>query len=48
MDSLESKIVEILKRGTPIRAVKIAEILGVERREVNHYLYSSMKNSEYS
>jgi hypothetical protein len=44
MDSLESQIVEILKRGTPIRAVKIAEILGVERREVNHYLYSSLKN----
>ncbi|MEH2350436.1 MAG: hypothetical protein V7K55_21030 [Nostoc sp.] len=44
MDSLESKIVEILKRGTPIRAVKIAEMLGVERREVNHYLYSSLKN----
>ncbi|MEH2295584.1 hypothetical protein [Nostoc sp.] len=44
MDSLESQIIEILKRGTPIRAVKIAEILGVERREVNHYLYSSLKN----
>lgn len=44
MDSLESKIVEILKRGTPIRAVKIPEMLGVERREVNHYLYSSLKN----
>ncbi|RCJ25064.1 hypothetical protein A6S26_17295 [Nostoc sp. ATCC 43529] len=44
MDSLESKIVEILKRGTPLRAVKIAEMLGVERREVNHYLYSSLKS----
>jgi hypothetical protein len=44
MDSLESKIVEILKHGTLIRAVKIAEMLGVERREVNHYLYSSLKN----
>ncbi|MCC5615528.1 hypothetical protein LC605_10690 [Nostoc sp. CHAB 5836] len=44
MDSLESKIVEILKRGTPIKAVKIANMLGVERREVNHYLYSSLKN----
>ncbi|MEH1795141.1 hypothetical protein [Nostoc sp.] len=44
MDSLESKIIEILKRSTPIRAVKIAEMLGVERREVNHYLYSSLKN----
>ncbi|MFN6482399.1 MULTISPECIES: hypothetical protein [unclassified Nostoc] len=44
MDSLESKIVEILKRGTPLRAVKIADMLGVERREVNHYLYSSLKN----
>ncbi|MFN6539375.1 MAG: hypothetical protein RM021_023900 [Nostoc sp. EkiNYC01] len=44
MDSLESKIVEILKRGTPLRAIKIAEMLGIERREVNHYLYSSLKN----
>ncbi|MBN3949897.1 MAG: hypothetical protein HWQ38_26885 [Nostoc sp. NMS7] len=44
MDKVESKIVEILKSGTPVRAVKIAEMLGVERREVNHYLYSSLKN----
>ncbi|TVP56097.1 MAG: hypothetical protein EA343_24510 [Nodularia sp. (in: Bacteria)] len=44
MDKLESKILEILNRGTPIRAVKIAEMLGVERREVNHYLYSSLKH----
>jgi hypothetical protein len=52
MDNIESKIIEILKRGTPLRAVKIAEILGVERREVNHCLYSSLKdlveqNSDY-
>jgi len=44
MDELESKIVEILKRGTPLRAAKIADMLGVERREVNHYLYSSLKH----
>lgn len=44
MGSLESQIIKILKRGTPLRAVKIADILGVERREVNHYLYSSLKN----
>ncbi|NDJ25127.1 hypothetical protein GS682_26485 [Nostoc sp. B(2019)] len=44
MDDLESKILEILKRGTPLRAAKIADMLGVERREVNHYLYSSLKN----
>ncbi len=44
MDDLESKILEILKCGTPLRAAKIAEMLGVERREVNHYLYSSLKN----
>ncbi|WP_017655115.1 hypothetical protein [Fortiea contorta] len=43
MDKLESKILEILKRGTPLRAAKIADMLGVERREVNHYLYSSLK-----
>ncbi|NMG18057.1 hypothetical protein [Brasilonema bromeliae] len=44
MDNLESKIVEILKRGTPLRAVHIADMLGVERREINHYLYSSLKH----
>lgn len=44
MDDLESKIVEILKRGTSLRAVNIANMLGVERREVNHYLYSSLKH----
>ncbi|MFH7028195.1 MAG: hypothetical protein ACHBN1_23035 [Heteroscytonema crispum UTEX LB 1556] len=44
MDPLESKITEILKRGTPLRAIDIAKMLGVERREVNHYLYSSLKN----
>jgi hypothetical protein len=43
MDNLESKILEILQRGTPLRAAKIADMLGVERREVNHYLYSSLK-----
>jgi hypothetical protein len=44
MDELESKIIEILKHGTPLRAVKIAAMLGVERREVNHYLFSSLKH----
>jgi hypothetical protein len=44
MDDLESKIVEILKQGTPLRAIHIANKLGVERREVNHYLYSSLKS----
>ncbi|MBP5975465.1 hypothetical protein HW132_22710 [Brasilonema sp. CT11] len=44
MDNLESKIIEILKRGTPLRAIQIANKLGVERREINHYLYSSLKH----
>ncbi|BAB73072.1 hypothetical protein ACN23B_05575 [Anabaena sp. FACHB-709] len=35
MDNLESKIIEILKHGTPLRAVNIAQMLGVERREVS-------------
>lgn len=43
MDDLESKIAEILRRGTPLRAAEIARVLGVERREVNHYLYSSLR-----
>ncbi|MBD2778584.1 hypothetical protein [Iningainema tapete] len=44
MDKLESKILEILKQGTPIRAIQIAALLGVEIREVNRYLYSSLKH----
>ncbi|NMG09045.1 hypothetical protein [Brasilonema sp. UFV-L1] len=44
MDSLESKIIDILKHGTPLRAIHIANKLGVERREINHYLYSSLKH----
>ena len=44
MNDLESKIIEILKRGTPLRAIQIANMLKVERREVNHYLYSSLKH----
>ncbi|MBW4508120.1 MAG: hypothetical protein KME64_16635 [Scytonematopsis contorta HA4267-MV1] len=44
MNALEAKILEILNQGTPLRAVSIAQMLGVERREVNHYLYSSLKH----
>jgi hypothetical protein len=44
MNDLESKIIEILKRGTPLRAIQIANMVKVERREVNHYLYSSLKH----
>ncbi|MBF2006063.1 MAG: hypothetical protein IGS49_11510 [Chlorogloeopsis fritschii C42_A2020_084] len=44
MNDLETKIIAILKRGTPLRAIEIAKILKVERREVNHYLYSSLKH----
>ncbi|BAY09699.1 hypothetical protein [Calothrix sp. NIES-2098] len=43
MENLESRILEILKLGTPLRAAKIAEFLEVERREVNQCLYSSLK-----
>lgn len=51
-DNLESKIIKILRHETPLRAIEIARMLGVERREVNHYLYSSLKhlviqNSDY-
>lgn len=44
MDKLESKIMDILQQGTPIRAIQIAALLGVEIREVNRYLYSSLKH----
>lgn len=44
MDRLESKILDILKQGTPLRAIHIADLLGVEIREVNRYLYSSLKH----
>lgn len=44
MHQIEYNIIQILKLGTPLRAVEIAHKLGVERREINHYLYSSLKD----
>lgn len=44
MDKLESKIMEILQRGTPLRAIYIADLLGVQTQKVNHYLHSSLKH----
>jgi hypothetical protein len=39
MDNLQAKIVEVLKYGTPLRAIDIVKIFDVERRDVNRYLY---------
>lgn len=36
MALIEYNIIQILKLGTPLRAVEIARKLGVERREINH------------
>lgn len=43
MNKVESGIIKVLKQGVPLRAKKIASALGVSRREVNHYLYTSLQ-----
>lgn len=44
MDKLESKILGVLKRGTPLRAIHIADLVGSEKSKVNYYLHSSLKH----
>jgi hypothetical protein len=43
MNKVESEIINVLKQGVPLRARAIAKVLGVSRREVNHYLYTSLQ-----
>lgn len=43
MNKVESEIINMLKQGVPLRARDIARALGVTRREVNHYLYTSLQ-----
>jgi hypothetical protein len=43
MNKVESGIINVLRQGVPLRARAIASILGVSRREVNHYLYTSLQ-----
>ncbi len=42
MDYLVEQIIEILKRENNLKARVIAKELGVERKVVNHYLYSNI------
>jgi hypothetical protein len=43
MNKVESGIINVLKQGGSLRARAIAQILGVSRKEVNHYLYTSLQ-----
>lgn len=43
MNEIESGIINVLKQGVPLRAREIAKALRATRREVNHYLYTSLK-----
>jgi predicted transcriptional regulator len=43
MNKVESGIISVLRQGVPLRARAIAKVLGVSRREVNHYLYTSLQ-----
>lgn len=43
MNKVESGIINVLRQGVPLRARAIPSILGVSRREVNHYLYTSLQ-----
>jgi hypothetical protein len=43
MNEIESGIINVLKQDVPLRAREIAKALRVTRREVNHYLYTSLK-----
>ena len=42
MNQTESGIINVLKQGAPLRAGDIAKALSISRREVNHYLYTSL------
>jgi hypothetical protein len=44
MNKLESKIIEALKRSSPLKAREIAAILGARRKEVNRCLYSTLQH----
>ncbi|MBW4692628.1 MAG: hypothetical protein KME27_12770 [Lyngbya sp. HA4199-MV5] len=43
MNKVESRIINVLRQGVPLRSRAIANVLGISRREVNHYLYSSLQ-----
>jgi hypothetical protein len=42
MNQTESGIINVLKQGALLRAGDIAKALSISRREVNHYLYTSL------
>lgn len=43
MDSTAKRILEVIRREQPIKARRIATVLGLERKVVNHYLYSDLR-----
>jgi len=45
MNKIESAIINMLKQGVPLRSRDIARALNVTRKEVNYYLYTSLRTS---
>lgn len=43
MDDIEVAIIKVLKKGIPVRARRIATAIGSTRKEVNQYLYTSLR-----
>lgn len=43
MNDTELAIIKVLKKGIPIRARGIAKSTGSTRKEINQYLYTSLK-----
>lgn len=44
MDKTAKAIIEVLEKRKNIKAKEIAKILGIEKKEVNHYLYSDLRD----
>ena len=44
VDSTAKKILEVIEKEGCVKARRIAQVLGLERKEVNHYLYSDLRN----
>lgn len=44
LDSIAKSILEIIEREGPIKAKRIASVLKLDKKAINHYLYSDLRN----
>lgn len=42
LDSIAKSILEIIEREGPIKAKRIASVLKLDKKAINHYLYSEI------